>query len=69
MEIMMFLHRYIVEGIARICSDLFFGVKNLESGLCWLDSVMVALVHRSLPEGVSVEEPHRPCSVMSSWCR
>ena len=33
--------------------------ENLDSGLRWLDPVMAALEHHSLPEGVVVEEPPR----------
>ena len=43
---------------------LVFQDENLDSGLEWLDPATVALKRHSLPEGVVVEEPHRPCGIM-----
>ena len=60
----MFIRRYLVEGIARICLDCFFRVENLYSGLDWLDPVTAAVKRRSFPEGVVVEEHRRPYGVL-----
>lgn len=38
--------------------------ENLEPDLWWLDPVTAMLEHRSLHEGVAVEEPHYPYGVM-----
>jgi hypothetical protein len=60
----MFLHRYLVEGIDRICSVLFFRQgENLESGLWRLDLVTAALERHYIPEGVAVEEHCCHCGV------
>ena len=52
----MFLRRFLVEDVARICLDWL-----------WLDPVTVVLEHRSLPEGVAVEETRCSCGAMR-WC-
>ena len=38
--------------------------ENFDSDLWWLDPATTTLERRSLPEGVAVEESHRPCGVM-----
>jgi hypothetical protein len=38
--------------------------ENLDSDHGWLDPATTMLERRSLPEGVAVEEPRRPCGVM-----
>ena len=37
---------------------------NLESDLWWLDPVTATVEHRSLLEGVAIEEPRCPYGVM-----
>ena len=60
----MFLHRYLVEGIAWICSDLLLQGENLDSDHWWSDPVTAVFEHRCLVEGVDVEELFRcPCGV------
>lgn len=55
------LCRHLVDGIARICSDL-------ESGLRWLDPVTAALDRRFLLEDVAVAVLHCPCGGYGCWC-
>lgn len=52
---------------SRHCSvllELILQGENLDSCLWWLDPVMVMHERCSLPEGVAVEELHRPCVVI-----
>ena len=42
--------------------------ENLEPDLWWLDPVTAMLEHRSLHEGVAIEEPRCPYGVMRCWC-
>ena len=60
----MFLHHYLVEGIAWICSDLLLQGENQDSDHWWSDPVTAVFEHHCLVEGVVVEELFRcPCGV------
>lgn len=60
----MFLYRYLVGDIALICSDWFFEVKNLNSGIGWLDPATAVFERRSFSKDIVVEEPRQLCRVM-----
>ena len=59
----MFLRCSLLKAVFGMLGLILQG-ESLDSSLGWLDPVTVTLECRFLPEGVVVEEPHRPCGVM-----